>query len=386
MPPGTVGDLLPGGRSFLLTEGRGLSGDFGHIRLLDLESGDTRTVIEGGYDARFVPPGYLLFARGGNLLAVRFDSETGTVSGEPVTVVRGVSMDSTFAQVQVAVSRSGAVALVPGTDRSVASVGWIDRQGSRGLLPLEPRLYGSLDLTRDDRYLALHVGDVKDYVVVYDLELGQERRLPGSRGDGWPVWSRDGRRIAFTREGEPYRTMVANADGSDPVELLQSDFVDPSVWSADDRYLLVQDWPGQRVGMVPSDGSGPVQWVPDRGRLAHGVAGRSLARPRRHKQRELLDALLPGVGDRGTILPSTRRRVSLVWGLRRDLLFGLRGRGRLDGGAGELRPRAARRHSGAGLRWRVRRHAGTARLPSPPTGSGSTPSCPPHPRSATGSS
>ena len=230
--PGVMGDVLPDGRSILLSlkEGR-LSSDYGSIALLDLATLETRTLLESGYDARYAATGHLIFGRGGNLLAVPFDAERRTVSGDPVTVVRGVAMDSFFAQVQVAVSRAGSLVFVPGGDRALGTIATVDRDGKEEILPIEPRIFGVFDLSDDDRLLALHVGDINDYVWIHDLESGEGRRLAGSTDDGWPFWSHGGDRLAFTRQGKPLlKLMVQDVEGGRPAR--QIFFANSNGWSA----------------------------------------------------------------------------------------------------------------------------------------------------------
>lgn len=101
-------EVLPDGRAALVTSrGSHVSVDYEEVGLLDLETLEVRPLIASGYDPRYLDSGHLLFARGGNLLAVAFDAERGRVTGEPATVVRGVAMDSFFGHVQVDVSRNG---------------------------------------------------------------------------------------------------------------------------------------------------------------------------------------------------------------------------------------------------------------------------------------
>ena len=80
------------------------------------------------------------------VLAAPFDSELGEVVGEAEILVRDVAVDSIFGQAQFALSRSGTLVYLPGGDRSLGTIAWIDRDGRRGTLPVEPRVYGTLDL------------------------------------------------------------------------------------------------------------------------------------------------------------------------------------------------------------------------------------------------
>ena len=55
---------------------------------------------------RFVAPDKLLFARNGDVMVARFDPGQPAVTGDPVTVVRGVE-NLTFINQQFAVSAAG---------------------------------------------------------------------------------------------------------------------------------------------------------------------------------------------------------------------------------------------------------------------------------------
>src|SRR2546425_1055014 len=51
---------------------------------------------------------------------------------------------------------------------------------------------------------------------LYRLDLGSRHltRLTSQRRDGWPTWSRDGKRIAFIRGLYGGRLFIVNSDGS----------------------------------------------------------------------------------------------------------------------------------------------------------------------------
>jgi len=269
---GTLSDVLPDGRRILVSSwDRGVSSDWGDILLLDLESGREETLIERGYDARYLPTGHLLFARAGSLLAVGFDLASGKVSGEPVTVVSDVGTDSMFDQSQIAVAASGTLAYVPGGERALGRLGWVDRAGGTGLLEADPRLYGVLDLDPEDRRLAVHVGDVTDYIWIFDLDRREGRILQGSRPGGWPSWSSSGRLLAFVRDNEEADTVsVMFSDmtrTAGPVEWVELDSIQasPGGWTPDDSALGLVDWSEMRIGVhqVGSGGlaGGDVEWI-----------------------------------------------------------------------------------------------------------------------------
>ena len=61
------------------------------IEAYSLSTGQRKHLLDWGSDARYVPPGYLAFARQGKLFAARFDAERLEVLGRPVEVLDGVS-------------------------------------------------------------------------------------------------------------------------------------------------------------------------------------------------------------------------------------------------------------------------------------------------------
>ena len=273
----TFSQVLPDGRWALATDaGRGISADYADVRLVSLATSESKLLIHSGYDARYVPPGYVLFGRGGNLLAVRFDPTRGEVAGDPLPVVSGASMESFFGQVHAVASDNGLIAYVPGGDRAVGRLAWVDRQGKTEFLPAPPRLYGAVDLSPNGDRLAVHVGDVTDSILVYDLKRGEGRKLAAAERSGWPIWKPDNQTITFQGWQQSYarsRVMAQAVDGGGPAQEVVSadDGASPASWSPDGRVLALTLM-GRRegLGFFRSGGSLErvqnerfVQWTPN---------------------------------------------------------------------------------------------------------------------------
>ena len=96
-----------------------------------------------------------------------------------------------------------------------------------------------------------------------DVTTRQRTRLTnppaGSFGDTACAWSRDGRRLAFTRFATRYDADVFVTDlgsGAAPIRLaVGRGGIDDLEWTPDDRTIVFTNHPGLR--MVPADGSGP---------------------------------------------------------------------------------------------------------------------------------
>jgi serine/threonine-protein kinase len=235
-----VSQVLPDGKWALQSFPDGISSDHASIRLVSLDTGETRELVKSGFDARYVPTGHLIFARSGNLLAVPFDLDRLQVVGEAVPVVSNVSMEPlTGAAQQVAESDSGTLVYVPGGDTSVGKLAWVDRQGTPEFLPVPERQYGAVDLAPGGGRLAVHVADVNDYIWIYDITREEGRKLRTTEGAGWPVWTPDGKDVAFSTTGEGLRGILKQAvdDAGPPVELSRSAVGYPQSWSPDGAVL-----------------------------------------------------------------------------------------------------------------------------------------------------
>ena len=55
-----------------------------------LTSGERKTLLEGGSDARYLPTGHIVYAVGGSLFAVAFDLQHMEVRGPKVPMIEGV--------------------------------------------------------------------------------------------------------------------------------------------------------------------------------------------------------------------------------------------------------------------------------------------------------
>ena len=143
--------VLPGGRGVLFTIAAAGQADNAQVAVLDLKTGQRKTLIRGGSQAEYVDPsagsgqaGYLIYAAAGTLRAVRFDPVRLEVLGDPVTVVEHVMMKPTGAA-NYAVSRQGTLVYVPGgvsVQTTPRSLVWVDRKGHEEPIKAPLRAYG----------------------------------------------------------------------------------------------------------------------------------------------------------------------------------------------------------------------------------------------------
>ena len=243
--------LLPGGRAVLFTlTQRGQTWNDAQIVVHSLDGGTRQVVIQGGTDARYLPTGHLVYARGGNLLAVPFDRGALKTTGSAVSVVDDVaqSVGSFTGAAHFSVSHDGTLAYVPASSLNFAATSfvWVDRTGRETLITGQPGIYLAPSLSPDGSRLAFirAAGETFD-IWTFEFRRGILQPLtsaPGRNSD--PIWSHDGRRIAYfstAHEGGP-GIFVRAADGTGDAERLTTGTHIPNSWSPDGTRLVYSDF------------------------------------------------------------------------------------------------------------------------------------------------
>src|SRR5262249_18603897 len=107
--------MLPAGDAVLFTLGTIPAGNFNASDVWDkakivvqrLPSGERKTLIEGGSDARYIPSGHIVYAAGEKLFAVPFDPKRFELTGKPVEVLSSVARAGATATAQFTFSDTG---------------------------------------------------------------------------------------------------------------------------------------------------------------------------------------------------------------------------------------------------------------------------------------
>lgn len=193
-------DLLPNGKGVIFTIGTQDIASFSDARIAvyDFASRSTRILIDGGLDARYVAPGYLLYGRDGALMAVRFDADRLRVSGTPIRVLDSVMTSSEYGWAAVAASRTGVLAYVQGRDpRRTRDALWMDRAG-RTTPAGNPGNVTGVRLSPDASRAAYILGGANDSLWVYDLHRPDLFRRLTVRGSvAAAEWTPDGQRLVY---------------------------------------------------------------------------------------------------------------------------------------------------------------------------------------------
>jgi hypothetical protein len=232
--------FLPDGRRFLYTELKPRRED-SRACIGSLDSPAPTCFWNETTPVKFAAPGYLLLARNGTFLAQPFDPSGPRTIGEPVTVSSElVAPNALYTPPSISASTNGVLAYFAGADSN--QLRWLDRTGR----PLGPPLGGGNRPTLSPDGTRLLVqrserGTNNTDIWLLDLRDGTETRFTTSRvRENWPVFSSDGRLVAYAAEGgERSGLHVKATDGSGPDEALDTPGVNPD-WSPDGRHLLYQ--------------------------------------------------------------------------------------------------------------------------------------------------
>ena len=242
-------EFLPDGGSVLFTIVKGAGTQNTEIAVLDLATGQQKSLVAGGSTPRYAPTGHIIYGAEDTLMAVPFDLDRLTVTGAPVPVVEGVTTRLTGA-VAYSVSANGSLVYVPrGSVTGLRTLVWVDREGRAEDVGAEPKVYNAPRLSPDGNRVALLVRDGAGNVDiwVHDLARNTSTRLTFDPGlDMYPLWTLDGARVVFSsnRDGGGRSLFWRAADGTGQVDRLTTSPANsqsPWAWLRDGRTLVFQE-------------------------------------------------------------------------------------------------------------------------------------------------
>jgi serine/threonine-protein kinase len=251
---------LPGGEwvLFTLTSTSGSARwDEAQIVAESLKTGERRTIVRGGSDARYVPTGHLVYALGNVLYAVAFDVDSLEKKSERSRIIEGIRRPSALAvdpgTANYGFSDGGTLAYIPGgVASSMRELVWVNRNGNEEPLNAPPHIYQHPRLSPDETQVALTVeinGNID--IRIWDLINQNFKRLTFHEAeDSFPLWSLDGKRIIFHSRREGLAGVYWKAaDGTGVPEKLNSisgQALFPMAWSKDGETLILEIRPEDR--------------------------------------------------------------------------------------------------------------------------------------------
>jgi serine/threonine-protein kinase len=210
-------ELLPDGRHVLCTVKKvGLATfDDADIAVYSMDSRQWKTVLHGGYYAKYAQTGHLLYVREGEIMAAPFDLQRLEVTGPATRVVSGVMSEPSSGAAQFDLSRNGTLVFAPGGPvESQVEVLWIDREGKESLVGVPARSIREVSLSPDGTRVAVVIAGATDAIFVYDFARGTLTRAT-SEGNSYSVlWMADGENLLYSSDRDSGGMFRSRADGS----------------------------------------------------------------------------------------------------------------------------------------------------------------------------
>ena len=223
--------VLPGSKAVLFTSNTTRANiEEADIVVYSMASGQRRTVQRGGFYARYVPSGHVVYMHERTLFAVPFDLKRLEVTGQPTPILEGVAFSPLNGNggAQFSFSDTGNLVYVAGSEGGQSvSIDWMDHEGKFTPLRQTPGNYYNPAFSPDGKRLALDISDGKRRDIwVYEWERDTLTRLTFA-GDNntFPVWTPDGQRIVYSSEekgGAPNLWWIRADGAGDPQRLAES--------------------------------------------------------------------------------------------------------------------------------------------------------------------
>jgi serine/threonine-protein kinase len=236
-------EFLPGGKAVLFAAGAtNTNWTNAQVAVQSVGTGERRNLVQGGMYPRYAPSGHLVYARGGSLMGVPFDPQRLTATGAAVPVVEGVLQSPFSGAAQYSISATGSLVYVSGGAQAAQlRLVWVSRNGEEQALAASAHTYQNPHISPDGRRVAVGIAEQETQTWLYDLSRDTLTRLTfGAKVNTNPVWTPDGKRVAFqsNKEGTP-NLFWQPADGSGALErLTTSEYTDAAMsWSPNGQLL-----------------------------------------------------------------------------------------------------------------------------------------------------
>ena len=238
--------FLPGSKAVLFAAGRGGDWASAQVAVQSIGTGVRRNLINGASMPSYASSGHLVYAQGGNLMAVPFDLQRLGVTGAAVPVIEGVLQSTSSGAAQYSFSATGSLVYVSGAVQTMQSrLVWVSRKGVEQPLATPAHGYKLPRLSPDERRLAVTIDEQESQLWLYDLSRDTLTRLTFEGDDNFgPLWTPDSKRIAFRSNKEgPLNIFWQLADGSGGLERLTTSKSSnsPESWSPDGQLLSFTD-------------------------------------------------------------------------------------------------------------------------------------------------
>ncbi len=235
--------FLPDGKSFLYMAGSNAAAensDLNAIYASSLGSVERKLILHTRYHVEYAD-GKLLFVRGNTLFAQRFDPSKLELEGDPVEIAEGIFTDSNTFAAAFSASAEDRLLYVTGIEKRKAELLWIDAAGKELAKVLQPGEYGRWSVSPNGKTVAISIIDPSagENIWLQDLERGTLTPLNTGGSASDPVWSPDGKRIAYTGSQRQLLVQSVESDAKAEEIWIPRGWAGPTGWSPDGTQLAV---------------------------------------------------------------------------------------------------------------------------------------------------
>jgi serine/threonine-protein kinase len=236
-------EILPNGKAAIVQVWKGSPGQ-NDIEAVSLKTGKLTKIVKGTY-ARFLPPNKLLYGTSdGRVFAVDFNEDKLTMTGAPAQVLDYVQTDDRNGTLQFAISRSGTLVYIPG-EAAARQIVWVSKNGVE--TPVDSTWSGAFRvvvMSPDGNRLAMTIlADDGGAIWVKRLPNGSLTRLSFIGAADRPVWTPDGRSVAYMANAQGKRTAwMRRADGSNDEQPVnrKAPQLDEITFSPDGKFTVLR--------------------------------------------------------------------------------------------------------------------------------------------------
>jgi len=236
--------FLPDGIHFLYTIQAKFSGasSMDQIMVGSLESDSKDTVMQASSNSAY-SDGYLFFVKQSTLMCQAFDPDNYKLSGDIFTISGNIDFKNAYILASFSVSDAGNLIYQTLSENSI-KLSLVNENGYKKEDVFTKDVRNTARFSPDGNKI-LYDGFDTDYknfdVWAYDIKRGITTRFTFTSDiDQWPVWSNDGKNIAYvSNRGKNWNIYIKKTDGTGNDSLVYQtlQFAAPIDWSGDGRYI-----------------------------------------------------------------------------------------------------------------------------------------------------